>query len=237
MFHLPPSVAVRDVFSTAKGSESFHDKVRFHSEHPARHVSLSHLPPLDETNLTAVTDTSLPVKPPCVFQSGPSSASGPSRSPFSRTTSTDQLQQQIEAMRIKNHQLKDSLCAMHNNLQSMHQATEVERNREFHEYQKERQRRMRELDDLEKQARERLDCIESQISQHESGSRFQHKYPPQSSRDPRAYRNNYTATPFSSSSNLPHNLRFAYLFSRQQHHSPTSYDATNAIPSIPPQQI
>ena len=40
-------------------------------------------------------------------------------------------------MRIENRQLKDSLRAMHDNHQSMHQATEVERNREFHEYQTE----------------------------------------------------------------------------------------------------
>ena len=96
---------------------------------------------------------------------------------------------------------------------------------------------MRELDDLEKEARERLDCMESQISQQESGSRFQHNYSPRRSRDPRAYRNNYPATPFSSSSTLPHTPRFAYHFSRQQQHSPTSCDARTAIPPIPPPRI
>ena len=74
MSHLPPSIAVRVAFETARGSGSVDDSVRFHFEHPARHVPLSHLPPVDETNLTGVTDTPLPVKPPRVFQSGPSSA-------------------------------------------------------------------------------------------------------------------------------------------------------------------
>ena len=76
-----------------------------------------------------MTDTPPSDKPPRVFQSGPSSSSGPSSTPLTRTTSPDQLQQQIEAMRMKNLRLKNSPPAMHDNLQVMHQATEVERNR------------------------------------------------------------------------------------------------------------
>ena len=214
MSHVPPSVAVRDAFETARGSESFDHSVRFQYEQTAGHSPLSHLPPVVETNLTEVTDTPLFVKPPFVFQSGLSSGSDPSSGPPSCTTSPDQLQQQIEAMRIEKCRLQDYLRAAQNNLQSMHQATEAERDRTFREYQKERQIRMRELADLEIAARERLDRIESQIFQHQSGSRFQHNYPPRSSRDSHAYRTNYSATPFSSSSILPHTPRFSYRFSR-----------------------
>ena len=81
--------------------------------------------------MTAVKDTLLPVKQPCVFKSDPSSVSGLSSGPLSRATSPDQLQQQIKAMRMKNPQFKDFLCAMHDNLQSMHQAAEVEKIENF----------------------------------------------------------------------------------------------------------
>ena len=71
MSQLHTSVAFRESLETARGGVPIDDLVQFPPRQPIHQSPLGHLQPVEETNLTAVSDTPLPVKKPRVFRVAP----------------------------------------------------------------------------------------------------------------------------------------------------------------------
>ena len=114
MFQLHTSFAFRESLETASGGDPFDYSVQFLPRKTIFQSSLSRIQPVNETNLTAVSDTPLPVKPPRVFQSRSSSVSGPSSGHTSRVATADQLQQRTVSMRIKERRHNDAIFSAQN---------------------------------------------------------------------------------------------------------------------------
>ena len=121
MSQLHTSVAFKESIETARGGEPFDDPVQLYPRQPIHQSPLSHLQPVKETNLIGVSDTPLPVKPHCVFQSGSSSASSPSSSPTWRVASPDELKQRTKKIRMEERGLNNAILSAQNKLQSMDQ--------------------------------------------------------------------------------------------------------------------
>ena len=123
--HLPTPVAQRDKFEMAIDGKSLGGAVLNPYHQSIRQSPHSYLRPVDDTNLSAVSDTPLPVKLPRVFHSGSSSAPGPSNSQPSRGANSDQLQQNPEAMRIELRRLQELIRVKLQYLEEVNKAKEV----------------------------------------------------------------------------------------------------------------
>ena len=110
--HLPTPIAQRDKFEMAKDRESLGGTVLSPSHQSISQSPHSHLRSADETNFISASDTPLPVKLHRVFHSSSSTAPGPSNGPPSHATSSDQLQQKPEAMRMETRRLQKSIFAL-----------------------------------------------------------------------------------------------------------------------------
>ena len=106
----------------AKDGESLGGAVLNPFHQSIRQSPHSYLRPVDDTNLSAVSDTPLPVKLPRNFHSGSSSAPGPSNSQPSRGAFSDQLQQNPEAMRIELRRLQESIRVKRQYLEEVNKA-------------------------------------------------------------------------------------------------------------------
>ncbi len=212
--HLPTPVAQRDKFEMAKDGESLGGAVlnSFHQSILQSPYSYLRLNTVDDTNLSAVSDTPLPVKLPRVFHSGSSSAPGPSNSQFSRGTYSDQLQQNPEAIRIELRRLQEWIRVKRQYLEEVNKAKEVtmeqlhrlqleqeaareKSDREREEDIREHQARMRELEESERAEVEHFARINSELYCDESQVHFQRIYPRQHSRSPLPPQFCYPAAP------------------------------------------
>ena len=123
--HLPIPVAQRDKFEMAKDGKSLGGAVLNPFQQFIRQSPHSYLRPVDDTNLSAVSDTPLSVKLPRVFPIGSSSAPNPSNSQFLRGAYSDQLQQNPEAMRIELRRLQESIRVKRQYFEEVNKAKEV----------------------------------------------------------------------------------------------------------------
>ena len=96
---------------------------------------------------------------------------------------------------------------------------------------------MRELAAREKDAKQRLARINSEIDRYRSQSPFQQNYPTKISRPSRPHTAKYLDTPCSSSVTFPYISHTDYRFNHRQKLFPSTYDAKTEIPPNPPPRV
>ena len=234
-------------------TESLVGPVLSPSDQSIRQSPHSYLRPVDDTNLSAVSDTPLPVKLPQGIQSGYSSAPGPYSNPPSRGSYSDQFQQSPEAMRMEMRRLQKSILAKRQYLavinkakvaamqqlhrkQLEHEAAREKADCDREKAHREHQARMCELLEREREEEEYLARINSELRCDELQVHFQRIHPRRRSRSPLPPQFCYPTTPITSSS-LSYSSQSDNSYQNHQQYYPASQDVRATLLPTPPIRV